>query len=110
VLDLECCPFLRTPDLESPPGSEASPELRCRAAPEPREISLGEQRERCLTAAHTRCSALLAALRTGRPDAWSELDRAMQVVAQACHLAQARLEVSAERLETTLARIFGAGA
>jgi len=110
MLDLECCPFLRTPSLESPSGLDVWPELRCRAAPEPREISLSEQRERCLTAAPTRCSALLAALRTRRPDAWSEMDCAMQVVAQSCYLARARLAARAESLETALARIFGTGA
>lgn len=108
LLDLDRCSFLRGVRAEADADADGA-RLACWSEAEPREIEPDEQRERCLTLAHTSCPALLASIGSRPPDAWSETGEAAQVVAESCFLAQARLEVRAEQLGLGLSRIFGPG-
>jgi hypothetical protein len=107
LLDLERCSFLRASDSDAELGPAPAEALHCWAAGRAREIGLEDQRQRCTTVLHASCPALLAALGSREPDGWLESARAARVVAEACHLAEARLEVRAEKLGPALARIFG---
>jgi hypothetical protein len=109
LLDLERCSFLRPAATPAELGPAPDEALRCWAAGRGREIGLEEQRRRCTTDLHASCPALLAAVGAREPDGWAASARAVRVVAEACHLAEARLEVRAEALGPALARIFGDG-
>ena len=109
LLDLERCSFLRSPARAADPEPAPAEELRCWAAGRGREIGLEEQRLRCTTVLHASCPALIAALGSRGPDGWAASARAARVVAEACHLADARLAVRAEALGPALAQIFGDG-
>lgn len=107
MLDLERCSFLRPPDgaLDGDPGPTDG--LCCWADEQRRGVGTEEQRRRCLTVLHATCPALLGALGPRPGDSWTANGRAVRVMAEACRLAEARLEVRAEQFGPVLARIFG---
>jgi hypothetical protein len=107
MLDLERCPFLRPLNSQAEPELSPSPRLGCAAAGEPIEIGLAIQRDRCWTSGHASCPALLGALEHAEPNGWSRSCSAVEIIAGACYLAEARLEVRAERAEPVLERLFG---
>jgi hypothetical protein len=110
MLELEQCPFIRSIEPGAEPGTAPSSKVRCWADGSPREIGLRQQRQQCFSVSHTSCSALLSALEFRPADDLSEIEAATRLVAESCHLAQARLEVQAERLGSQLRRIFGTSA
>lgn len=107
MLDLERCSFLRSSDGTA--GADPGPGdgLRCWADDQRRGVGTEEQRRRCLTVLHATCPALLGALGPRTGDSWAAGGRAARVVAEACRLAEARLEVRAEQFGPALAQIFG---
>lgn len=107
MLDLERCSLIRPLAADAPTDLGPSQKLGCWATGQARPVTVAEQRVRCFTAAHTRCPALLEALAAAPTGAWTDLGTSLQVAAEACHLALARLEVSAERLEPALDQLFG---
>lgn len=109
LLDLDSCPFLRHSDEIGTGDTLASADLRCLAG-KPTAVDLTRRRTLCQTVAHTDCPALLAALDSRGDGAWLEMGRSARVVAESCHLAEARLEACVELLEPVLADLFGVGA
>ena len=107
LLDLERCSFLRPTESADEIGAGPADGLRCWASEQLRAVGTEEQRRRCLTVLHASCPALLRVLESFGGDSWSASGRAARIVAESCHLAEARLEVRAEELGPALARIFG---
>ena len=107
MLDLERCPFLRPMSAFPYQGASIDGQLGCWSDGAGEEIAPTVQRDRCQVLAHTTCSRLLAVLSSQPPRGWWFVGNAARMVAESSHLAEARLEVQSERLEPTLARIFG---
>jgi hypothetical protein len=106
MLNLERCSFLLPLLWTSADGDPGGP-AACWATGQASEVSDTEQAARCLVAAHASCPMLLRALAAEPNTTWAQAGAAARVVAEACELAAARLEVQAERLTPGLAGIFG---
>src|SRR4051794_25944241 len=102
LVDLERCSFLRSVSGDSVAGQETRPLGYCTSSGEPREVRFSEQRDRCLTFAHTSCPLLISALRSSRQTAWGLVERLAQGAADSCYLAEARLQVQSDQLEPVL--------
>ena len=107
MLDLERGAFIRPLQVGDASAIGPSTGLRCWAKDEPHQVLLDDQQRQCFTIDHTRCPALLRALATRPSGSWSDLGAAARVVAESCHLAEARLEIQAEGIGSLLDRVFG---
>jgi hypothetical protein len=107
MLDLDSCPFLKLPEAPPPTGA-AWLVPTCQIDDRPWPVDRAREDAVCRLPAHASCDRLARAL-AGASPAWLASARSASVVAEACLLAQARLEVRAEQLRPVVAALFGEG-